>query len=550
MKKINLNIIYFDKFIDGGDDFSGGYEFFKILKNSTNGIFFGVKTKEDLKYLKGQINDFKFILVAPITERDFPFLEIYYSHFSHIFIFTFDKNEIKHFVSKFINIHTIETEYTNIFLKLTNLNNEYNPQIIENYKATPLNLLSEYFYNENIRKCHQELLRKTYMEKINNISIDGLSEREFNDFLYFLDNNLETIDQENNDHIDENNNNENNINNNRNNNINDINEDNIIINVQKNNKNKKINILREENIMNSSDILHIKKKSENNEISTSNINSNIKTSKFQPKITIRINTSSFEIFGEIQKSHKENIKRYLQENNNYKKSLHLIHLYTFGKEYNFYSYINNWLMSFNYNLYKKISAITGKMINMLYHLIINNTKKSIIKENKLYRCLVIKKADIFLYKACEGDIFFYPGFTSTSIIKNKATKFLKLLNITMQNLDEKCNCLIEINYNNNGVLQEANITDISYYGYEEERLFPPFSFFKIKKVYFNDVVENKRYLSNQQKEKRFDGTLENPFKIEIDIIQRNFYLDTIIAKGLKFDYDKDKEEWKIINNEK
>ena len=84
MKKINLNIIYFDKFIDGGDDFSGGYEFFKILKNSTNGIFFGVKTKEDLKYLKGQINDFKFILVAPITERDFPFLEIYYSHFSHI----------------------------------------------------------------------------------------------------------------------------------------------------------------------------------------------------------------------------------------------------------------------------------------------------------------------------------------------------------------------------------------------------------------------------------------------------------------------------------
>ena len=120
----------------------------------------------------------------------------------------------------------------------------------------------------------------------------------------------------------------------------------------------------------------------------------------------------------------------------------------------------------------------------------------------------------------------------------------------MQNLDEKCNCFIEINYNNNGVLQEANITDISYYGYEEERLFPPFSFFKIKKVYFNDVVENKRYLSNQQKEKRFDGTLENPFKIEIDIIQRNFYLDTIIAKGLKFDYDKDKEEWKIINNEK
>ena len=167
-------------------------------------------------------------------------------------------------------------------------------------------------------------------------------------------------------------------------------------------------------------------------------------------------------------------------------------------------------MSFNYNLYKIISAITGKMINMLYYLIINNTKKSILKENKLYRCLVIKKADIFLYKACEGDIFFYPGFTSTSIIKNKATKFLKLLNITMQNLDEKCNCLIEINYNNNGVLQEANITDISYYGYEEERLFPPFSFFKIKKVYFNDVVENKRYLSNQQKEKIYDGTQENP----------------------------------------
>ena len=158
---------------------------------------------------------------------------------------------------------------------------------------------------------------------------------------------------------------------------------------------------------------------------------------------------------------------------------------------------------------------------------------------KLYRSLVIKKADIFLYKACEGDIFFYPSFTSTTSVPDITNIFKIEQNIEMKQLNEKCNCLIEINYNldKDDVLQEANIAKYSDYGDEAERLFPPYSFFKINKVMFN--VGN-RFGNSISDNKIYDGTFEHPFKIELEIIKRNFYLDSAIAKEQKFNYNKKK----------
>ena len=168
-----------------------------------------------------------------------------------------------------------------------------------------------------------------------------------------------------------------------------------------------------------------------------------------------------------------------------------------------------------------------------------------MNKKKLYRGISIKKADIFLYKACEGDVIFYPSFTSTSTSKKiaKNTFIKKDSSFYYKDLSQICNCLITIDYNlkNDDVQQEADIKEFSYFGKEEERLFPPFSFFRIKKVKFN-IKDNK----NKIKGKIYDGTKFNPFKIKLEIINRNFYLDSAIIKHQKIHYVRDSNKWKLL----
>ena len=73
--------------------------------------------------------------------------------------------------------------------------------------------------------------------------------------------------------------------------------------------------------------------------------------------------------GNIEKTPKKLIKAFLSQNSNYKTPEILIHLYTMEKE-KFGFYINRWLFSLNYNIYKEISPIVGKMVNKIYELII------------------------------------------------------------------------------------------------------------------------------------------------------------------------------------
>ena len=114
----------------------------------------------------------------------------------------------------------------------------------------------------------------------------------------------------------------------------------------------------------------------------------------------------------------------------------------------------------------------------------------------------------------------------------------------MKQLKEKCNCLIEFKYNleQNDVLQEANIAKYSKFGNEAERLFPPYSFFKINKVTFNAGNRFGKHIPDKE---IFDGTFEHPFKIEAEIIKRNFYLDSAIVKNQKFNYNKKENRWEL-----
>ena len=152
----------------------------------------------------------------------------------------------------------------------------------------------------------------------------------------------------------------------------------------------------------------------------------------------------------------------------------------------------------------------------------------------LYRGFSIKKADIFLYKACEGDIFCYPSFTSTS------KKFGKTNDIDNSDLGNKCACIIELDYQlkNGCYVQEYKFEEkYTKFPNENERLFPPFSFFKIKKVKF--------WTKDLNEKKYFDGTNDNPFRIELEIINRNFYLDQAILMKKKFDYNKNDNIWEL-----
>ena len=240
-------------------------------------------------------------------------------------------------------------------------------------------------------------------------------------------------------------------------------------------------------------------------------------------------------------SDKEKIKKSLMAS--YNSSQELVNLYTLN-DGKFYLKLNDWLRTFNIKIYTQIGPITGKIMNLLYFEMMSNKIEN--KKEKLYRGLTIKKADIFLYKACEGDIFFYPAFTSTSNDSSESDKFKNKFAIDIKKLDEKCNCLIEINYNarDKDVLQEANIAKYSKYDYEQERLFPPYSFFKIKKVLFNSGYKNGEKLDDKD---TFNGTFERPFKIELELIRRNFYLDEAIAKNKNLKYIKKSNMWELKN---
>ena len=560
--KLNINCIYFDRQINAADSISSEYEFFKFLKNIINGVFFGIKEKSDLRFVKVQLpQNIKFILIFHGNDDDLAFLETYHSYFSHIIIFNNDKDEIIN-LKKFNNIYAIESDYKNIFLRLKEINIEFNEKNIRKYKPRNLYLLDDYIENDNIRKCQVEILKNTFLNKdltnINNISPQGLTKNEFDNFINFINNNLKEIrDIEKNEKIDiddfsdeeeDKNDNTNNNDNIYNNNINNEDNKDIEIHVHNsNNKNKmnKVSIKFKDGMPSEEFDL---KNSDNTKMSLKNrLYFEIKS---KHNFSIRLNnepeipnrTINTKKLGNIEKTPKKLIKEFLAQDSNYKIPEQLINLYTKEDE-KFDFYINRWLFSLNYNIYKEISPIVGKMVNKIYELIIKKNNK-LLNKVKLYRGFGIKKADIFLYKACEGDVFFYPSFTSTSISKKivKNTFIKKDPSFNYKDLSQICNCLITINYNlkNDDVQQEAGIKEFSNFFNEEERLFPPFSFFRIKKVKYNIRDEN------NINGKIYDGTKLNPFKIKLEIINRNFYLDSAIIKREKFNYDRTNNVWKLL----
>lgn len=207
-----------------------------------------------------------------------------------------------------------------------------------------------------------------------------------------------------------------------------------------------------------------------------------------------------------------------------------------------YYYIKNYACSTLYSLY--------------YYYNQNKSQGKI--EKTLYRALSMKLADILLYKVCEGEVICYPGFTSTCISeitpdkfkttdeqkkeKNNNTKGKSILdylsfllikkeyedlrlpsplgrdiayehNNEVEDIVDCVDMIIENNNENAEYPSAINISNISDKKLEEERLFPAFSFFKIKKV---------NILSGRKNE---------PHQIFLEVINKKYNLEERIYKG-------------------
>lgn len=195
-KKININCIYLDENINAEEEFCSSYEFFKILKNSISGVFFGIKDEQDYYYLNTQIPE-ELNMVLIYSTNDYKkandFIQRYHSKFYDIIIFTIDPKEFADMKEKFSNVISIESDYDSLILKLIHLKFYLNDDI-DKYKPYDLNLYSDYENKDIIRECHHELLKNTILgqdEIQNNDFQKGLTYQEYLNFISFLDDDLD-----------------------------------------------------------------------------------------------------------------------------------------------------------------------------------------------------------------------------------------------------------------------------------------------------------------------------------------------------------------------
>jgi len=135
----------------------------------------------------------------------------------------------------------------------------------------------------------------------------------------------------------------------------------------------------------------------------------------------------------------------------------------------YYRYLNKFLRIGNFEAFRILSSHVAKFVYKLYEF----REKKILKENpnKLYRKMLLNPEDVQIYKKSVGKVICYPAFTSTSLNTNFTP-----------NSDNDFVQLVILDIEPNNCKSTISISEYSDYKNEEEYLFLPFSFFKIKKV--------------------------------------------------------------------
>ncbi len=185
--------------------------------------------------------------------------------------------------------------------------------------------------------------------------------------------------------------------------------------------------------------------------------------------------------------------------------------------------LNKWLRNVDINQYDNgLKCFSGPFLYSLYKLAHDYPEFGVQKDKIFYRKMTIKLADLHMYKACEGEVICYPAFTSTSEEDISKYNFPTYTACHVNNLKASdISVVLKINYKHSyGNITPAISVDMySVNKGEREFIFPPFSFFKIKKV------------------ELYGGTGNNPHVIYLDVINKKNYIEIGLKNNKVINYD-------------
>ena len=171
----------------------------------------------------------------------------------------------------------------------------------------------------------------------------------------------------------------------------------------------------------------------------------------------------------------------------------------------YYRYLNEFLRKGNFEAFRILSSHIAKFIYKLYEF----REKNILDENpeKLFRKMLLKPEDVQLYKKSIGKVICYTAFTYTSLNTNFTPKPKNGLQLVILDIET------------NNTKSTISISNYSEFKNEEEYLFLPFSFFKIKKVKLSEGNEDYPhiiYLKALDSEKPIEQILADFMENETD----------------------------------
>ena len=236
-------------------------------------------------------------------------------------------------------------------------------------------------------------------------------------------------------------------------------------------------------------------------------------SKYYKKISEDYSKTALDIFKDFIENNTKNNSEFLNQNilintikkflnkklNNIDRFCQIIKTYTDDENY-FYQNFNYWLRNLDPLIYEKVGYFVSNLMLALneYGRIMN---KGIKTKCNLYRGLKMKISDLLLYLQFQEELLLLPSFTSTTIDQDAIKTFYELFDEEKEEGFFGVKMIIEYDCSENQIPTAIDISEISFYKEESERLILPFTFFKVGKININLEEQTAEiYLKNINRE--------------------------------------------------
>ena len=177
-----------------------------------------------------------------------------------------------------------------------------------------------------------------------------------------------------------------------------------------------------------------------------------------------------EYFKNNVSENMDNLENFFDNDNNLLDDNVDSYISNYTKESFYYRNLNKFLREGNFEAFRILSSHIANFIYKLYDYRYNKNISQ--KRSDLYRKIYLNRNDINQYEQSIGKVICYPSFTSTSLKREEFNPH------QYNNSDELVLLIIEQNKTKSVI----SIKEFANYKEEDEYLFLPFSFFKIKNV--------------------------------------------------------------------